>query len=203
MRTAVHARIDQPFVMVAFAAPDGAERAAFAVACEVLRARAARRWRLHGTESFAGTPSVAWSWLHGDTFARVHRRGRDVFRLLPGEDAADVHEELAATRAEVAALLHDLQHVPPTAAEVSKACTDLALELGLAPAARASGDAAVLAPRLLAALLAARRGVDAAALAEVTAAAVQRTLAACFAPAAARWHALLPEARAGYGWRRR
>jgi hypothetical protein len=198
----VHSRVDQPFVMAAFRVPlEGLE--AFAVGIEVAKERAARRFKLRGSEMRARTPVVAWSWLAGDSVVRFHRRGEEPRRLLPGEAAADAAAELAATTAELEAFLQDLRQNAPGAAEVSNACTHAVVELGLAEPTLANSDPSVLAGRLRAAMLARRRGIEAAAIAAVTPAQVQQALQGTLDAKRAYWHALMPAPQAGMGWRHR
>jgi hypothetical protein len=199
----VHSRVDQPFVMAAFAAPGPAALPAFVVAHEVARDRAARRFQLRGSELRARTPFVAWSPLAGDDLVCFHRRGVQFVQLLPGEVAAGAKDELAATAAELAAFLQDLRQDPPTAAEVAKARTHAVAELGLEPPTLANCDPAVLGGRLRAAMLASRRGIDLASIAAVGVAEVQQVLGTVLDPAGAYWHALMPAPQPDRGWRRR
>lgn len=202
-REEVHARVDQPFVMVAFPAPTPELLPAFVVASEVARARAARRFKLRGSELRAGTPFVAWSALAGDPCVCLHRRGEPWRQLLPGEVAADADAERDATVAELAAFLQDLQQNATTEPEVSRARTVAIAEAGLEPVTAAGTEPAVLGARLRAALLARHRGLDAATLAAVGVDDVQRALAMTLRPEAASWHVLMPAPRADRGWRRR
>jgi hypothetical protein len=203
LHTEVHSRVDQPFVVAAFAAPPAPHAAAFAVACEVARARAIRRFPLRGSEPRAGTWFVAWAWLAGDDCVRFHRRGCDPVKLLPGERASDVAAECEATAAELRAFLADLRERPPTAEEVGRAQATVLAETGLSMAARQSADPAVLGGRLRASLLASVRGIDAEAVGAVTPATAAAALAATLAEAGACWWALLPAAIPGIGWRPR
>lgn len=199
----VHSRVDQPFVMAAFAVPGQDALPAFVLACEVARERAARRFQLRGSELRARTPFVAWSPLAGEDIACFHRRGVQFVQLLPGEVAADANAELAATAAELAGFLQELRQAAPTAAEVAKARTHALAELGLEPATVANSAPAVLGGRLRAAMLAKHRGLDAAAIAAVGVAEVQQVLAQALDPAGAYWHALMPAPQPDRGWRRR
>lgn len=197
----IHTRVDQPFVMAAFRVPPDVSRPALAVALEVARARAAKG--LRGSEALARTPAVAWSLLAGDDVVCFHRRGRNPVALLPGEASADAAAERAATAAELAAFLQQLRDDPPRAPEVTAARTHLIAEAGLAEGVAGAGDAAVVGGRLLAALLASHRRIEASAVAAVTAEAAHAALVATLVRERGYWHSLLPEPRKDRGWRRR
>jgi hypothetical protein len=199
--TTVHSRVDQPFVVAAFAV---SASPALAVGCELARDRAARRCKLRGSELRAGTPFVAWSWLTGDAVVRFFRRGESFTQLRRGEVApADAEAERAATAAELEALLADLRARPPSGSELSNARTHLLAESGLAAPTAGAGDAAMIGGRLRNTMLCRERGITAAAVEAVTASEVQQALAAALAPERAHWHALLPVPQADRGWRRR
>lgn len=199
-----HARVDQPFVMAAFRAPDREQWPAFAVALEVARARGARRLPGRGSEGRARTPLVAWSWVAGDRVVRFHRRGTEARRLLPGEQPeADAAAEAAATWHELAAFLDDLRERPPAAAEVQAAKAALVAELGLA----VDADRVVVGPFvsgwLLVQMLGPRRGIDAVAIEAVDAAAAHAVLTAAIEPGKGYHHELLPLPRTDRTWPRR
>lgn len=199
-----HTRLDQPFVMAAFAVPDAVPSAALLVGVEVARERAARRLPLRGSELRAGTPVVAFAPQAGDTLVRFFRRGEAYLDLLPGEVApADAAAEGTATAAELEGLLTDLRERAPTAAELSNARTHAVAESGLAPPTVAGSDPAVLGGRLLQAMLSRHRGLDGEAMPSVTAADAHAALRHLLQPSRAYWHTLLPVALRDRGWRRR
>lgn len=197
----IHTRVDQPFVMAAFPVPEDVSRPALAVALEVARARAAKG--LRGSEALARTPAVAWSLLAGDDVVCFHRRGRNPVGLLPGETGADAAAERAATAAELEAFLQQLRDDPPRAPELAAARAHLIAEAGLAEGLAGAGDAAVVGGRLLAALLASHRRIEASAVSAVTAEAAHAALVATLVRERGYWHSLLPEPRKDRGWRRR
>jgi hypothetical protein len=190
--------------MAAFRAPDTSQLPAFAVAVEVARARAAKRFRFGGSELRAHAPFVAWSWPAGDSCVRFFRRGREPRHLIKGERfEADAAAEAAATWSELAAFLDDLRDRPPSADEVAQARQALLAELGLAVAADRPIPAAVLPGWLLVQLLATRRGIDAAAIAAVEPAAAHAVLTAAIESGKGCHHELLPLPLADRTWPRR
>ncbi len=204
LRTEQHSRIDQPFVMAAFQAPEKAQLAAFAVTLQVARARAAKFFRYRGSEARAHAPFVAWSWVADDPVVCFHRRGTEPKKLIKGERLeADAAAEAAATWAELAVFLDDLRDRPPSAAEVAAARQALVDEMGLVIPHDRPVTAAVLPGWLLVQLLAARRGIDAAAIAAVEPAAAHAVLVAAIASGKGCYHELLPVPRADRTWPRR
>lgn len=204
MPVATHPRIDGPFVAAAFVAPPPAEWPVFAVAVEILRARASRRLRLRGPEVLGRAPLVRWSWLEAEPLLLCCRRGRDGEELLPGQvAAADAAAEAGAARRELEDLLVSLRDEPPTAAEVAAAVRLLYAELSL-PGGEALHQLGrlprALPGRLQTWLLVRQRGIDVDALSLVTPAMVAATLAASVAAERAAWFALVPVARADRGW---
>ncbi|MBL9076502.1 MAG: hypothetical protein JNL08_03295 [Planctomycetes bacterium] len=173
-----HRLADGPIVALAFAVPGGTAPAAFALAVEVARQRAARALPLQGREGIARAPLVTWSGLHGDPVLVFCRRGPN-------------GTEPAAAFAELDALVADLRARPPTAAELDTARRSLRAELGLSPLPPGT-DGAALPGRAVALLLAELRSVDEAALDAVTPAAAQAALAAVVEPRRAFRGALVP-----------
>ncbi|MBL8755758.1 MAG: hypothetical protein JNK15_20850 [Planctomycetes bacterium] len=197
-----HARLDGP--VVAWLRPvDGVERAPLAVAVQIARARADRRWKPRAAEGAARLPFVGWDWLRDEPFVAVHRRGFDQRRLLPGERAADVAAEVAATRAEIEALLADLRQAPVRADELAAAVAALARTFGHEGAAVAAGEPRAAAVWLAARMRAVVRGIEPAGIQAVTAAAAEATLRTAVASGAGSWHVLIPRSREGYGFDRR
>jgi hypothetical protein len=197
-----HARLDGP--VVARACPLGpAARAPVAIAVQIARARAERRWRPRAAEGAARLPFVGWDWLHDDPYVVLHRRGFDQRRLLPGERAADVGAEVAATKGEIESLLADLQQGPVRDDEVAVARTALARTLGHEGGAVAAGDSRGAAVWLAARLRAVVRGIEPSRLAAVTRTDAQAALLAIAAPPTSSWHVLVPRARPGFGFDRR
>lgn len=203
----VSARADSPYVAAAVAAPAAAARASFAVALEVARARAFERFGLRGRELFARAPFVRWSWLEADPIAVLYRRGEDPVQVLPGERGrATIADELAATRAELEALLEDLRARAPGDAELAAARDALRGRLGLPPAGGAAAwaeEPATYPGRVQVLLLRAHHAVDVAQVDGVTSARASASLAAAFAPDRVSWHAVTPRPRDRLGYRRR
>lgn len=201
---ATNGRTDAPYVAAAFAAPAPADRAAFAVACEVANGRARRAFRSRGQEAVARAPFVAWSWLRAEPIAMFYRRGEDPVKLWPGQHAeADARAEAAATTVDLRAFLVDLVGTPPTAAEVATAVEVLDSQCGL-PTTAADDPDGMLAPGWLQnLLLAACHGIDRSGLATVDPARVTAIAAQCLDPERALWLVALPEPRTGFGFRRR
>lgn len=200
-----HERVDAPFVAAAFPVPQGSG-AALAIGLEVARGRAARRFGARRSGVLARAPYVAWSWLDAAPIVVFHRRGKNPVDRLPGELLAhDAGWAASATEAELGSFLDELRTVPPTASELADARRGLVAELALAPGEQAllPVPGALLPGRALAALFAARRGLDADSLAAVDEAAVARALAALLVPGRASFHALLPLERADRHWRDR
>lgn len=173
---APHARIDGPFVAAAFVVGDAVAGPEIAVAVEVARARAARRWRFRGTEWVARAPAVSWSWTRGEPLVRFCRRGAD-------------EADPAAARADIEGLLADLRERPPSVAEVAAAVRALESECG----ATGSADAPMLPGRAIGAGLARRRGIDPASLAAVTPDGALLAARRAFAPETAWWGSLVPK----------
>ena len=200
-------RADSPYVAAAVAAPGGDERAIFAVAAEVARARAFRQLPLRGRELFARAPFLKWSWLEADPIAVFFRRGADPVQVLPGERGrATVADELAATRGELESLLDDLRRRAPTQGELEAARRALRGRLLLpVPGGEAAwaGEPATYPGRVQVLLLRAHHGVDVARTEAVTGAQVQATLAAALAEERVSWHAVVPRPRDGLGYPRR
>ncbi|HLQ37197.1 MAG TPA: hypothetical protein VK348_05335, partial [Planctomycetota bacterium] len=130
----VHARIAGPFATVAVEAPAVDQAMAFALAVEVLRARAAVQFRPHFDaaavpyEARAQAPVVYYRWLEGDPCLFVTRRGADRAAFEP--TLAEARSLLAgghsqpATPAELAAAVQVLQReqaLPPFAAGLTAA----------------------------------------------------------------------------------
>lgn len=195
-----HGFIDQPFVCAAFPVPPGTDALAIAVATAAVQLRAAQRWRLRGNELRARTPFVSHEWLASDDLVAFLRRGTDFAILLPGERAADVAAERDATRREIDDLIADLRATPLTAVEVERARTVRRTEIALAVGATA--DPAVLPARLLAAMLAAERGLTADGIDAVTPVAARQALAQVLA-ATPVWHSVSPRPVPGRGFRPR
>jgi hypothetical protein len=194
-----HARVDAPFVATAFPIADE-PRPVLAVAVALARQRAERRWQPRSIEAVARAPFVAWSWLHDEPLVVFHRRGFAARKLLPGERAALAEAETAATRAEIEALLADLQQHAPTPAELQAAKAAMATEYALDREPIAAGEARAASVWLPARLRASVRGIEPATLSRVTAAEVHALWQRRFAPLAGGWHALAPVSRAGFGF---
>jgi len=203
----VSLRADSPYLGAAFAAPGPPARAAFAVAVEVARARALRRFELRGRELFARAPLVRWSWLEADPIAMFYRRGEDPVQVLPGERGrAPIAAEVQATRGELEALLQDLRDRAPTEAELASARAALRRGLGLPTAGEATpwaAEPATYPGRVQLLLLRAHHDVDVRRVERVTGPEVADALAEALQPARASWHAIRPRARDGLGYRRR
>lgn len=200
-----HERVDAPFVAAAFPVP-AVSTPALALCLEVARGRAARRFGARRSGVLARAPYVAWSWLDAAPIVLFHRRGENPVDRWPGERLAhDANWAAAATEAELRDFLDQLRTVPPTPAELAEARRGLLAELAMAPGepAPAPLPAALLPGRALAVLFAARRGLDADALASVDEAELARTFAALLAPGRASFHALLPLDRADRHWQGR
>ncbi len=204
-----HDRVNAPFVAAAFLVPEGPDLSAFAVAVEVARLRAQRRFKMRPNEATGRDTFVAWSWLQGDPVLVFCRRGMSPTKLLPGEKPrADANAERAATRAEVEALLADLRERAPTDEEVAAARSSLQFELALQPMTPAltsalASNGGALPGRLEVLLLAAHRGIDGSALAAVASPAVREVLQRVLQPAAACWCGLMPVPQANFAWRAR
>ncbi|MBL8748857.1 MAG: hypothetical protein JNK78_06830 [Planctomycetes bacterium] len=168
-----HARIDGPFAAAAFVAGDAGPE--LAVAVEVARQRAARRWRFRGKEWIAKAPAVSWSWTRGEPLVRFCRRG------VEGADPA-------GAKGDIEALLADLRERPPSAAEVAAAVRALESECG----ASGSAEASLLPGRAIGAGLARRRGIDVATLAAVTPDGALRAARRTFAPDTGWWGSMVP-----------
>lgn len=200
-----HERVDAPFVAAAFPVPHGSP-AALALGLEVARGRAARRFGARRSGVLARAPYIAWSWLDAAPLVVFHRRGKDPVDRWPGEPLAhDASWAASATEAELLGFLDELRTVPPTASELAEARRGLFAELAMASGEPAPSalPAALLPARALAVLFAARRGLDADALASVDEAELVRTLRALLAPDQASFHALLPLERADRHWQDR
>jgi len=181
-----HSRLDGPLVAAAFVVPDATPRAAFAVAIEVAKARAARRLPLRGREMLARAPLVEWSWAQDDPLVMFCRRGPD-------------HGEPAAANAELRALLADLRAVAPTPDELAAAVRSLGAEALGGPGLAAAP--ATLPRRATALLLAEWRGIGAADLAAVSADAARAAFASLGPDDAGWWGALVPASAPEPGWR--
>ncbi len=168
-----HARIDGPFAAAAFVVDDASPE--LAVAVEVARSRAARRWRFRGKEWIAKAPAVSWSWTRGEPLVRFCRRGLD-------------EADPSGARADIEALLADLRERPPSTAEVAAAVRALESECGAA----GSAEASVLPGRAIGSALARRRGIDPATLAAVTPDGAVRAARRTFASDTGWWGSLVP-----------
>lgn len=203
----LHSRADSPYVSAVFPGPTPVDRPAFALAMEVARSRAFRRWRFRGRELHARAPFVGWSWLAADPFVQFCRRGESKVRLLPGEvAAASVDDEVQATVSELRSLLDDLRAVAPSASELGQARQALHSRLRLPGPGEADvlgSDPATLPGRLQVLLLAAHHDVRVAVLNTLTAEQVHTVLLRVLQPKRASWHALLPHAVREFGYRQR
>jgi hypothetical protein len=177
-------RTDAVFVAAAFAVPGAVDRAALAVGLEVARVRASRSLPPRPEESMARAPRIAWSWLHGDPVVVFCRRGPNGTKL-------------DRPRQELERLIAELRENPPTAAEMAAAVQTLDLELSLPPWSAERVETLAAAPaalpgRAIALLLAARRGLEWAAIAAANESSVQGALAATLAPERTCWLAVVP-----------
>jgi len=160
-------RIDAPFVAAAFRVPAPDRLPAFALGLEVARMRAVRSMPPRGEEGLGLAPVVGWSWLAGDPVVLFCRRAKN-------GGAPD------AARAELEGFLSDLRARPPSAAELDAARRSLQGEFALGSAAAGAPKPAVLPAalpgRACLLLLAKDRGIDGAAIAAATGAAVHSAL---------------------------
>lgn len=182
----VHPRLDGPLVATAFVVPDSVPLAAFAVAIEVAKARAARRLRLQGRELLARAPIVEWSWLRGDPLVVFCRRGAN-------------GAEPSRAAAELDALLADLRTNAPSADELAAAIQGVIGETLGGPGRAAA--AATLPGRATAMLLAEWRGIVANDISVVTADAARAAFARGCPETAGFRGTLVPAPADEPGWR--
>lgn len=173
-----HSRVDGPFAAVAFAVPRELRGAALAVLVEVARERALARTPavIRGAHVKARAPFVAWSWADHEPVLVLLRR------------AHTGHAEDKAFAA-IEQLLRDLGDRPPSGKELARARDVIVSENAPLP----WNSTAVVAPgRVLVAMRAAAAGIDAAAVAAVTAADAHAAFAAVTAAGKPYRAVLLP-----------